>query len=240
MDFLELCFDLYPFPKAPGGNRECSRPHQSNPYFLAFPSLLRWKPREGGPLQSRGGPDHPHPQVHTAAEGFPRGAPSPPEQRGLSPPRPPETPDPPEASGTTTRPRPRAAVSPATGAGGSCGLGTHHSPRPLEGRGGSDKLFLFFLHCLTLLIFLLASTHCKFFIKIKLRPQVTRLGVNATSFLQLSPSHPRRWYHPGFPRLRGSPPVSKWRLPLRGFCCLIVTGAAELTSSFLALEPGCD
>lgn len=42
----------------------------------------------------------------------------------------------------------------------------------------------------------------------------------------------------GLPRLSGSPPVSKWRPPLRGFCCLFVTAAAERTPAFLALELG--
>ena len=40
--------------------------------------------------------------------------------------------------------------------------------------------------------------------EVKLRPQVTRLGVSATLFLQFcAPPDPERWYHPVSPRLRG-------------------------------------
>lgn len=71
---------------------------------------------------------------------------------------------------------------------------------------------------------------------------MTRLiVVSAISFPQVRPHPPPEdGIALGLPRLRVSPPVSKWRPPSGGFCWLVVTGAAERASTFLALEPGFD
>lgn len=191
----------YPFQKPPGAKREPSRPREETP--ISLPRLHRSQ-----------APGHP-PRLHVPPPraflevDFPclyNGAP----RRSW-------TRDPPAALVPKRTPRPRAEASPATSAGGSCGLGTCHSPRPLEERGGGGKPNPFFLFMFDSSRIYFSFSHIINFLKLHLRCKMTGLVGVKRHLLPTASSLPLEdGIALGLPRLRGSPPVSKWRPPSGG------------------------
>lgn len=97
------------------------------------------------------------------------------------------------------------------------------------------------LGCWDLLVLILAFKHYKLFSN-KTSAQGDETCCRKSHLLSTAPSSPppEHGIALGLTRLRGSPPVSKWRPPSGGFCWLVVTGGVERVSACLALEPGFD